>query len=151
MKKSVILIIFAVYILSICVVGFFGIKVRMYNETINVESIQITEVKLADGTNVEIKPDKSGKPSALYFCKNSGETVTFKIYYQINPANATDPTVSLLYDDSNPNVLVTKASGESAILVTFTNVTMPVSLNLTIASKVISTIRDSISLTVIYV
>ena len=44
MKKSVILIIFAVYILSVCIVGFFGIKVRMYNETVNVESIQITLV-----------------------------------------------------------------------------------------------------------
>ena len=42
MKKSVILTLFVVYIASICIVGFYGAKTRVYDETKKVEQIVCT-------------------------------------------------------------------------------------------------------------
>ena len=150
MKKSVILIIFAVYILSVCVVGFFGIKVRMYNETVNVESVQITLVTYEDGTKIEIGEDENGNPVARHVCKNAGETVTFKVYYQVNPANATDPSTLLIYDKTNPKVSVSRVPGEQAVLITFNSVTSSSMLDITIANHINTSICDSILLSVIW-
>ena len=41
MKKSVILLIFVIYVASIVVIGFFGVKIASYNPTIYVSSIEI--------------------------------------------------------------------------------------------------------------
>ena len=146
MKKSVILAICAVYILSVCVVGFFGIKIKQYYETVNVESIVITAVTDEQGNPLEMKNSESGGHSVnVKVQKNT--TVTFKVYYQVNPANATDPTILLNYTEKE-SVTVTKSPGEQAVIVVFTVKASGDSLSLTIQNNVNTSISDKIVLTV---
>lgn len=60
MKKSLVLALVVVYVLSICVVGYFGLNVRIYRPTVYPESIEIIDV-IDDKTDsrVEIKIDKA--------------------------------------------------------------------------------------------
>lgn len=151
MKKSVILMILAVYILSVCVVGFFGIKVRMYYETVNVEAIDITTVTDDNGTPYTIGTTTDGNPMVRVKNVNKGTKenptiVTFKVYYEITPANATDPTVLLNYDDSDSNITVTKSPGEQAVIVTFKIEKTSKSLILTIQNNVDTSISSTIAL-----
>ena len=154
MKKSVILVICAVYILSVCVVGFFGIKIKQYYETVNVESIQITAVTDEQGNPLEIGETVDEVPvkSVIKIINQTGK-VTFKVYYQVNPANATDPTVLLNYNHSNTDITVTKAPGEQAVIVTW-NIEdlaiLPKSFSLTIQNNVNTSIRDTVLLYVVY-
>ncbi len=145
MKKSVILVICAVYILSVCVVGFFGIKIKQYYETVNVESIQITAVTDEQGNPLEMKDINDGHSIKVSAQKNT--KVTFKVYYQVNPANATDPTVLLNYS-ANENITVTKSSGEQAVIVVFNVKSTGMSLSLTIQNNINTSISDKIVLTV---
>lgn len=152
MKKSVILVICAVYILSVCVVGFFGIKIKQYYETVNVESIQITSVTDEQGNILEIgqTADEIPVPCVTINTKKSTDpqTITFKVYYQVNPANATDPTVLLNYSDTDPSITVTKSPGEQAVIVTFVVKSTSKSLSLTIQNNINTSIKDTIMLSV---
>ncbi len=48
MKKSVVLTLIAVYILSICVVGYFGLKVKIFRPNVYAEQVVIKSIKNAE-------------------------------------------------------------------------------------------------------
>lgn len=84
MKKPVILIVGIIYILSIVIVGFLGIKPKVFNEKIYVEDIVLTfDEKLTkkETTNPDI--------DYFYTVKNV-ENLTFDITAQVTPNNATN-------------------------------------------------------------
>lgn len=148
MKKSVVLIIIAVYILSVCVVGFFGIKMRMYNETVNVESVVINKVSV-DEVEIDIKSDQHGVKTAFKICE-ADSTVTFKVYYDVSPSNATDKSVVFDYT-KNASYTVTPVPGETAVYVTFTLEDIPVSCKITVQSKIFPQIKDTILITAVVI
>lgn len=65
MKKTVILTIFVVYIASICIVGFYGAKIRVYDEKIKAEKVvcneifndDLTDEKLENATSVNVRKE----------------------------------------------------------------------------------------------
>ena len=147
MKKSVVLVILAVYILSVCVVGFFGIKIKQYYETVNVESIKITSVTDEQGNLLEMGKTADENPvSSVTIEAKKNTTVTFKVYYEVNPANATDPSVLLNYNNTDPSITVTKSPGEQAVIVTFEIKSTTKSLSLTIQNNINTSISDTIVL-----
>lgn len=152
MKKSVILIIAAVYILSVCIVGFFGIKMRMYNETINVESITITSVTLND-SDIEWKIASDGTKAIARELTEPNAVLTFKVYYEVLPLDATDKTVDLVYQENdNGFITVSRSPGENAFLVTFNfgleNAPPTGGLKITVRSSIFNHLSDSIMITI---
>ena len=53
MRKSVIIMIGIIYIASIFVVGFFGMKVKVFETTVYITDIECTN------ENIKVKPDES--------------------------------------------------------------------------------------------
>lgn len=94
MKKSVVLTLLAIYVLSICIVGYFGLKVRIYRPTVYAEKVEIIGVKDAktgEDYTAKIKEttDSEGK-KIRYVRINSREAMTIKLVVQISPDNTTN-------------------------------------------------------------
>ncbi len=96
MKKSVILIIVGIYLLSIFVVGYFGMKVAVYDEKIYVEDIEIYDVQV-DGKSVEIK-EHDGK---MYATVPYTENLVVWIFVRTSPDNATDRSYKFFTEDNS--------------------------------------------------
>ena len=79
MKKSVALVIAAVFFASIVIVGFFGMRVVSYNE-----KIYISEIRL---TNPEIRASTDGS-RYMIFAYRDGLTIPFT--FDVLPENATE-------------------------------------------------------------
>ena len=58
MKKTIIVIILAIYVASIFAVNFFGLEVKIFDGTDYVESIQVDTVTLQNENAVEIEPSQ---------------------------------------------------------------------------------------------
>lgn len=108
MKKSVILILIAVYILSICIVGFLGLNVRLYAPTVKPEKIEITAVIYDNNKTVDYKVSevdgKSVKRATINY--KDGDTVTVELAYTITPDNATNKNVTYELQNTNPNIVI---------------------------------------------
>lgn len=94
MKKSVVLTLLAIYVLSICVVGYFGLKVRIYRPTVYAEKVTITGVKDAktgeDYTGkIKETTDSEGK-KIRYVRINSHDDMTITLVVEIGPDNTTN-------------------------------------------------------------
>lgn len=118
MKKPVIFAILIAYIASIMIVQFFGLKIVEMKGNIYVTSIEVsgfTFTSRDDITDENLKrivqlTDSTGKKTnhyAAYFIpgeydlskeslKNNPNRI--KIDYKINPYNASNPTISFVYD-----------------------------------------------------
>lgn len=88
MKKSLVLALVVVYVLSICVVGYFGLNVRVYRPTVYPESIVITKVIDNYGNEVPIKENKTDNSK---YVRLSGyeEGYSLTIIYQFAPNETT--------------------------------------------------------------
>ena len=101
MKKSVIILIAVIYIASIGIVSFFGLKPKTFGEEILISSIEIIDsaAEVKDGIKtVKIKPDENG-------------IIQYKINYVVGPENATDTSVNYIYDRSDPCVSIDEETG----------------------------------------
>ncbi len=100
MKKSVIIIIALIYIASIALVGFFGLKFKVFEEVVYVNSIELLNDDILDAPEgmenfdcyVVIAPDENGNRK-------------YQIEYRVFPDNASNKGVIFSYD---------KASAEEA-------------------------------------
>lgn len=105
MKKSIVILIGAIYILSIIFIGFFGMKMTSYNETIYPEKIEIESV---EGATLTKLPDNSalGQYLIRYEFKDgaSDQENVFSIIYHVYPDTTTDRTVSFTYDKNNSRI-----------------------------------------------
>lgn len=97
MKKSVIIAILIVYIASILAVGFFGIKMKVYDENVYVSSIEC----LSDNYKAydEIKKDGICGEIKVEF-KEKGMRID--LVCRCNPSNATNQDLEYRFDESNP-------------------------------------------------
>jgi len=102
MKKSVVLTLIAVYVLSICIVGYFGLKVKIYRPTKYAESVTIESVRNAT-TGVEYKiGGKTDDNKSVRITDVTGEEVTLVFVVDVKPDNTTNK--ELLIEFANPDV-----------------------------------------------
>ena len=99
MKKSTILIIMVVFLMSIFVVGVFGMKSVPYNEITYVEKIVPTQVTLDNGTVVEIQQNEKG----YYVYVPYKEKRVVMIDYEIVPNDATNRKLEVTIEKANKN------------------------------------------------
>ena len=114
MKKSVVILIALIFIASVVAVSFFGLQFKTFNEVVYVESIEILEDNLKTNPEgqkyVVIRPDENGVRQ-------------YQIKYRVHPDNATDDSVTFVYDKQNTNVsvdengVVTFAKGGTSVTV----------------------------------
>ncbi len=119
MKKSVILLILVVYIASLCIVGFFGIKLRIYDEVVKVEKIECV-------TQSESIIKTEGNPD-LAFLFNDGieyyagyfysEGLSVTLAFSVYPDNATNKNIEFIADASTQYSL--RDNGDNSITITF--------------------------------
>lgn len=97
MKKSTILIIFVVFLVSIFVVGVFGMKSVPYSEITYVEKIVPTQVTLDNGSVVEIQENSKG----YYVYVPYKEKRVVMIDYEIVPNDATNRKLDVKIENVN--------------------------------------------------
>lgn len=107
MKKSVIVLIALIYVLSIALVSFFGLQYKVFEEVIPVERVELLNEGLKDndlwGKYVVIQADENGEWH-------------YQIKYRVYPDEATNNQVKFTYDTQN-----TAATVDEAGVVTFTS------------------------------
>ena len=108
MKKSVILILIAVYVLSIGIVGTIGLNVRVFAPNVKPTSITITQIAYLDKVEDFKMGTKEDGSQYKYFTQiTTNESVlVFDLRYVIGPDDATDKTVIYSFDPENPNIKV---------------------------------------------
>ncbi len=89
MKKSVIILIALIYIVSVALVSFFGLKAKVFNPIVYTESVELlnTDLKTNDEGEryVVVRPDENGERK-------------YQILYRVHPDNATEDGVIFSYD-----------------------------------------------------
>ncbi|MBQ8761841.1 MAG: Ig-like domain-containing protein [Clostridia bacterium] len=100
MRKSVILVILIIYILSIVIVGFLGIKLKVYDENFYVEKITCT--------NTEARPVR-GKDDECLIIISYRENLQYQLQFDVQPANATNKNLS--YTSLNTNIATVNELG----------------------------------------
>ena len=105
MKKSVIVLISIIYIASIAIVTFFGLKHNTFFDDVSVAQITIV--------NEGIRYTRDGQK---YIVIPQGDN-TFQIEYTISPEDAVNKNVEFIYDEQS-----TIASVDSNGLVTFNKI-----------------------------
>ena len=102
MKKSTILIIVAVFLISVFVVGIFGMQNVPYNEIIYVEKIVPTSVTLSNGAeSPQIKTSKDN--SYYYIVVPYVQNIVVIINYDVLPNDATNRKLDVEVTNINAN------------------------------------------------
>ena len=81
MKKSVVILIFLIYVASIAIVGFLGLKAKTYNEVIYVEKLSILN---------EYKVEQHTGNKYIVFDPADGEEPSIKIECEVTPEDASN-------------------------------------------------------------
>lgn len=98
MKKSIILLIFVIYVASIVIIGFFGVKLASYDPVIYVKQIEIL--------NDDLRTNADGDKYILHqFVEGELNVVT--LFTKVWPENATKRNVTYSYS-SNDKVEIDK-------------------------------------------
>ncbi len=112
MKKSVILIIGIVYLASILIVGLMGIRMKFYNPTVYVSSIEYCPEGTLDesasnnarsvyrnGTQMEVvMKEGSAEDYDVYIRDTFEEDITFELKFTVKPENATNDSLDYAFD-----------------------------------------------------
>lgn len=99
MKKSTVIIVAITFILSVVIVGVFGMQMMSFNTHIYVEKIIPTAIITSTGEAAEINYDP--ETNEYYTTLHYSEGLTVRIDYEINPADATNNTVALTITNLN--------------------------------------------------
>lgn len=83
MKKSVVILIALIYVASIALVGYLGLKARTYNDVIYVETLEILH---------EYKTDSNGAKH-IVFIPNDEDDKSFQLNCRVLPENASNQKV----------------------------------------------------------
>lgn len=98
MKKSSVIIVIITFVLSVVLVGVFGMKMISYNTRIYVDAITPTEVTTS--ANIPGVKLGSGQEEGSYILVLPYfEDLVVRIDYELNPADATERTVELTVPD----------------------------------------------------
>lgn len=97
MKKSVVILIALIYIVSIALVSFFGLQYKTFNPIVYTTSVEIL--------NENVKVNDNGEPYVVVRPDDEGNR-QYQILYRVHPDNATNNEVSFAYDDQNGTVSI---------------------------------------------
>lgn len=117
MKKSLVLTLVVVYVLSICIVGYFGLNVRVYKPEVYPEAIEIIEVIDADKNQLNIKYFDDG--SKYIVIPKYTEEYSLTILFRIYPDETTKKDVYYTYSEDICDVKEISNEIISEIKVTF--------------------------------
>ena len=105
MKKSVIVLIGVIYVLSIFLVSFLGLKIDVYNQTIYTTGLEITNelddvtCKVSEENKQCVKEDAKGvKYAIVYYDDDLTNPTSFQISWRVHPDDASDKNVKFIYD-----------------------------------------------------
>lgn len=88
MKKSVIIIIAVVFVISIALVNFLGVKPKVFNEVVYVSSISFVD------ENIKVSVDNEGKiQKSIRLSPDENGDRKYQINYTIGPEDATNKGV----------------------------------------------------------
>lgn len=148
MKKSVILILIAVYVLSIGIVGTIGLNVRVYAPNIKPTSLEITQLAYLDKVEDYQVGEKEGGAQYKYFSqiKTGEDVLVFDLRYNIGPDDATDKSVVYSFDPSNPNITVNEAG--QLVFTRPTSGRPIVAATVTVTAKANASLSDSVYISV---
>ncbi len=93
MRKSTALIVVITFVLSVVIVGVFGMRMMSYNTRIYVKEITPTEVVTSSEAGGVLKKGEAEREWNVFVPYSSDLTV--RIDYAISPADATNPKVEL--------------------------------------------------------
>ena len=93
MKKSVIIIIALVFVISVALVNFLGVNHKIFDEVISVSEISFSDERIGID-------EKTGEKYLVLSPDESGNRI-YQIQYVIGPENATDKNVLFAYDSQN--------------------------------------------------
>mgnify|MGYP002514155372 CR=1 FL=1 len=131
MKKSVIILIALIYVASIAIVGFLGLKAKSYNDVIYLESFEILS---------EYKVDIETGSKYLVFIPTSDGDRSIRLETRVYPENASDKKIIYALEKD-----CTVAAVDENGVVTFNeNITNPVSVKVYIYANQNPTISDEI-------
>ena len=108
MKKSVIVLIFLIYLASIVFINIFGMKILSHDEQVYATSIECI--------NEDMKPHSSGEYKWVML--DYVEGLTYTIEHRVYPENATNSKATYIYDTDNPSLSINKNG-----VCTFSNIT----------------------------
>jgi hypothetical protein len=100
MKKIVPIIVAVIYVLSIVVVGFLGLKSYTNIEIIYCDGVTILD---KDAEHPIITASDGSKNVMLIFADDVSHPTTFRIVYEVTPLNATDNRIRFVYDEESAN------------------------------------------------
>lgn len=108
MKKSVIVLIFLIYLASIVFINIFGMKILSYDEQIYTQSIECINSDMTLHSSGEYK----------WVMLNYTDGLTYTIEHRVYPENATNRKATYIYDTSSPYFSIDKNG-----ICTFKNIT----------------------------
>ena len=89
MRKSVAILIGIIYIVSIVIVGFFGLKIKGYDTTTYVSEVAFV------GDDIRVVDDGTKQIVIEY-----SEGLTYQLQWKVSPDDATHPEVRFGYDET---------------------------------------------------
>jgi len=123
MKKSVIIMILIIYVASIVFIGFFGMKIASYNETLYVDHIECTNEEAVQYTGF-----KYVIIDYATILEGDMNTNVFQLQWKVYPEDATYRGVSFVYDENttvgyvtNIGTVVFNKKGTITIYITSTD------------------------------
>jgi hypothetical protein len=113
MKKSTILIVVLVYIVSFIIVGFFGIATKGYNPIVYIDDIQIRDPDM--GAKL-VEHEVSKTVADYYYTLRYEEGVTARLEARLLPDKNSFPEVNYYYDEDNGLYSIEKQEGHYFII-----------------------------------
>lgn len=100
MKKSVIVLIAIIYVAAIGLVSFYGLKFKVFEEVIPVESVELL--------NTGLKTDSKGEPYVVISPDSQGRR-QFQLEYRVHPDNATETKVRFEIESASGTATVSES------------------------------------------
>ena len=103
MKKSTVLLLVVVYVLSFLIIGLLGQAVRAYNPTIYPESITLVEPDNIAEVHKDVKDHDTGEIMYDYYfiIRTYKEGMSVRIKAEVKPDNSSFPNVDFFKDGSD--------------------------------------------------
>ena len=147
MKKSVVLTLIAVYVLSVCIVGYFGLHVRIYRPNIPPEQIEITGVRDVDtGEKIEIQVDPNPDAKIKKYIRIKWrEGIKLRLQVEISPDETTRRELLFKFGKNGVCEVVSNGGGGITQEIDFAFLKKD-SLTITVKSKDAPTVLDKIEI-----
>lgn len=111
MKKSTVLIVIITFVLSVVIVGIFGMQMMSYDTKIYVQRLTPTQLITSTGETAEIRKTKNASGEEIegdYYARITfKEDIVVNIDYELTPADATDKNVTVTIIDNVSEDVVT--------------------------------------------